>query len=273
MEIPLSDGDFLDAEYWETPDSNQLSIITHGLEGNSGASYVRILTSILLEKGHSVLAWNFRGCSGRMNRKQRLYHSGAYEDLGEVIQWCHQLNHNARIHLFGFSLGGNLSLVAGARLGYTFFQQHNVVSLTAISPPLDLAGSALKLEKWWNKGYSWNFLKDLKNKIRQKAQQFPYDINLENLEKSKTIISFDDHFTAPLHGFKSAADYYQKCSSLLMLEEISLPTRIVLAQNDPMISRGFFRHLKIENQKIAFDIFPLGGHCGFWGKEIVWAKI
>lgn len=270
LEITLSDGDFVEAEFWSTTGSNKLAILTHGLEGNSGAGYIRALTKLLLEKGFSVLAWNFRGCSGKMNTMPRLYHSGAYEDLRDVVSWAFKKMQLNEIQLFGFSLGGNLSLVAGAKLGKYWFDQHHVSKITAISVPLDLAGCALKLEKPWNKPYTWNFLLDLKSKIQQKALQFPQKINPENLKKSTSLRRFDDYYTAPLHGFLDAADYYKKCSSLFQLESISIQTKIILAKNDPMISRGFFEKMKLNNQLVEFNIHESGGHCGFWGKENLW---
>lgn len=269
-EITLSDGDFVDAEFWMGQNQGKWAIVTHGLEGSSKASYVQILTHHLLHSGYSVLAWNFRGCSGRMNRNLRLYHSGAFEDLGEVISACHHRFSIQSMQLFGFSLGGNLSLVAGARLGASFFADHRIKKITAISPPLDLAASARKLEMPWNKGYSWNFLKDLKSKIRKKAAQFPDQVSTNHFRHSHSIISFDNHYTAPLHGFQDAADYYRKCSSRFMLEDIPVATEIILALNDPMLARGFLAYQKIRNKNVRFTFFPRGGHCGFWGKEMVW---
>lgn len=269
-EITLSDGDFVDAEFWLGKNQGRWAIITHGLEGSSKASYVQILTHLLLKSGYSVLAWNFRGCSGRMNRNLRLYHSGAYEDLGEVISASHHRFDFQSLRLFGFSLGGNLSLVAGARLGAAFLENHRVRKITAISPPLDLAASARKLERLWNKAYSWNFLKDLKAKIRKKSAQFPNQVSTSHFRFSHSIISFDNHYTAPLHGFHDAADYYRKCSSRFMLEDIPVEAEIILALNDPMLARGFLNYLKVRNQKVYFTLFPRGGHCGFWGKEIAW---
>lgn len=271
LEITLPDGDFVDAELWKSNiKPKKLAILTHGLEGNSKASYIRILTKLLLDQGFSVLVWNFRGCSGRMNKKLRLYHSGAFEDLSAVVEWANEHVKPTENHLYGFSLGGNLTLVAGAKLGINWLENNRVTKLTAISPPLDLAASAAKLEKIWNLPYSSNFLIELKTKIKQKAAQFPEEINIENLQLATSIIRFDDFYTAPLHGFKNAADYYKKCSSRFMLEDIPIPTTIVLAKNDPMLARGFLEELILKNPNIKFRISDSGGHCGFWGREKSW---
>ena len=267
--IPLEDGDVVHAVFW--PGQNQrIAILTHGLEGSADASYIRVLARHLLDSGSSVLAWNFRGCGGSMNRLKRLYHSGAYGDLRDVIAFASQQFSPEYIQLYGFSLGGNLTLVAAARLDKTWFQAHGVRQATVISPPMDLAASARKLSRWWNTAYSINFLIDLKAKIRKKAAQFPGEITLENLSNSKSIIRFDDFYTAPMHGFANAADYYRRCSSRFMLEAISVPTRIILSENDPMLARGFLNSMQIDNPLVTLEMYPTGGHCGFWGKEELW---
>jgi len=268
-EIPLRDGDFVDAEYW-AGSGNKTAILTHGLEGSSKAGYIQALTRLLMQQGWSVLAWNFRGCSGRQNRLPRLYHSGAYEDLIDVITWHADTYRPQKVSLYGFSLGGNLTLVAAAKQPEQWFKAHKIDQITAISAPLDLAGCATKLGRWWNYPYAVNFLMALKRKVTLKANQFPDPKLACKLKASTSIIAFDDHFTAPMHGFTNAADYYRQCSSRFMLHQISVPTRIIIAKNDPMLARGFLKNLKIENPLVKLELLPKGGHCGFWNEESLW---
>lgn len=265
MEIPLSDGDFVDAEFWKGTEEG-IAILTHGLEGSSKAVYIRALTQSYLNNGWNVLAWNFRGCSGRINRKERLYHSGAYEDLKEVIQFANSL-HFSKIQLAGFSLGGNMTLLALGKES-NWLKAHGVERSLIVSPPMDLAGSSAKLEKWWNAPYRINFLRDLKMKIRLKAKQFPGYYRLDDMEKASTIFTFDDVCTAPVHGFKGAAEYYRNCSSLYYIKEVTIPTMVILAKNDPMLARGNYRDIEYLNPIVRFQILEEGGHCGFWGMNI-----
>ena len=51
---------------------------------------------------------------------------------------------------------------------------------------------------------------------------------------------FDDKYTAPLHGFKDAADYYRRCSSAQLSDSISVPTLLVQAQDDPFLSASCY---------------------------------
>jgi predicted alpha/beta-fold hydrolase len=267
IEITLPDGDFVDAEFWKG-NGNGLAILSHGLEGNTKAVYLKALCKSYLDQGWDVLAWNFRGCSGRINKTLRLYHSGAYEDLQSVVEFASLRFSPLKIHMAGFSLGANLTLVFLAKMGKEWLEKMHVEKGLAISPPLNLAASSKKLDTIWNRPYRFNFLRALKNKIKEKAKQFPKEVQLKHLDYSKTIFDFDDYYTAPMHGFAGATDYYKKCSSLYHLVDIEIPTMIIIAKNDPMLGRGNYEGLEKINPKIRIQILDRGGHCGFWGMGI-----
>ena len=89
-------------------------------------------------------------------------------------------------------------------------------------------------------------------------------INLNGMDKINTLIQFDDHFTAPLHGYRDAIDYYQQCSSLYFLKNISIPTHIVNAQNDPFLSEDCYPFEQTKNHSfVTFESPKHGGHVGF----------
>jgi predicted alpha/beta-fold hydrolase len=83
--IFTADDDFLDLD-WGKIGSHQLAIISHGLEGSSGRAYVVGMASALNQNGWDALAWNYRSCSGEINRTLRFYHNGATDDLDLVIR-------------------------------------------------------------------------------------------------------------------------------------------------------------------------------------------
>ena len=85
--ICLSDGDFLDLDwsYCSTP-TDMVCIVIHGLEGDAQRAYVQGAAKILSHASFDVCAINLRGCSGEPNRTYRSYHSGATEDLRDVIE-------------------------------------------------------------------------------------------------------------------------------------------------------------------------------------------
>lgn len=256
--LELPDGDFLDLD-WARTGSRRLAILSHGLEGDSSAGYIRGLAASLTEAGWDALAWNFRGCSGEPNRLLRAYHSGATDDLGAVI--AHAEKHYRRIVLIGISLGGNLTLKhLGENAGHP-----SIVGGVGISVPVDLAACARALDsRWGNRIYLRRFLASLAAKARAKAERFPEQLALSRLASLETIEQFDEHFTAPVHGFAGAEDYWAKCSARQFLAQIRVPTLLLNAQDDPLLAPGAFPTAEAEaNPDLFLEAPSCGGHVGF----------
>ena len=108
--LELTDGDFLDLE-WFHEGRSRLAILSHGLEASAGASYIQSMAATLIRHGWDVLAWNYRGCSGEMNRLPRFYHSGASDDLHAVVEHALATHAATELDLIGYSLGGNMTLM------------------------------------------------------------------------------------------------------------------------------------------------------------------
>ncbi len=255
--IATSDHDFLDLD-WLRQDSKKLVVISHGLEGNSSRAYMLGMANAAFQKGFDVLSWNFRGCSEEINKQLRFYHSGATDDLDWVLQHAIK-NGYTDIYLIGFSLGGNLTLkYLGEQQPYP-----EIRKAVTISVPVDLYRSCLKISKPANWIYSSRFLKSLKVKIIQKSKAIK-ELDIRGIEKIQTLIHFDDVYTAPLHGFANALDYYDKCSSIHFLDTVNIPTLLINAQNDPFLSSECYPVNQLANHRfIKFESPKYGGHVGF----------
>lgn len=258
--IDTTDNDFLDLD-WFKQGAKKLAIISHGLEGNSSKPYVKGMARAFYKKGYDVLAWNFRGCSGEINQQLRFYHSGATDDLDLVIN--HALKSDYRdVTLVGFSLGGNITLKYLGERGHKVPEQ--IKNAVAISVPLHLHSSCVKISQPDNLIYSKRFLNNLKKKVRLKAKQLPGKISTKGLNKFKNLIELDDAYTAPIHGFKDAIDYYEKCSSIYFLDAIKRPTLILNAKNDPFLSEECYPEKKLKDHPfVTLEIPHYGGHVGF----------
>lgn len=258
--IDTPDGDFLDLE-WRRQGQGKLVIIQHGLEGRADRPYMLGMAKCFFENGFDVLTWSFRGCSGEMNRTARFYHSGATDDLGLVVDAA--IGAYDDLSLVGFSLGGNLTL---KYLGEAP-RDPRIKRGVAISAPLDLDKGVDKLHSAQGLIYEKRFLRHLKAKVAEKARNMPDKINLENLSKVKTLRDFDDYYTAPLHGFASATDYYRKCSSKFFLAGIQVPTLVLNAKNDPILSEESLDHsLTAHLPLVHLETTAHGGHVGFFEK-------
>jgi uncharacterized protein len=256
--ISTPDNDFLDLD-WLFNNSKKLVIISHGLEGNSTRAYIKGMAKVFFNNGFDVCAWNYRGCSQEMNKQLRFYHSGATDDLNVVVDYAIDKKDYKEIFLVGFSLGGNITLkFLGEKL-----PRAEVKKGVAISVPMDLKTSCEKISQPGNWIYSSRFLKSLKLKIATKAAQMK-GLDTTALHRITTLKEFDDRYTAPLHGFKDALDYYEKCSSINFLSGIQTPTLIVNTANDPFLSKECFpTDLVKDHPFIKMEILLRGGHVGF----------
>jgi len=263
-----SDGDFIDLDLLQN-NKNRLAIICHGLEGNSNSQYMQNSAAFLFSNDWDVLCINFRSCSGEMNRKLKMYHSGFTSDVHEVVSSYQETY--PEISLIGFSLGGNVILKYISDGIFTL--PKSLKSVVTMSVPVDLSKSARKISSRSNWVYDKRFRVSLEQKIREKHKKFPAEVNLEHLRKIKTLRDFDDYYTGPLHGFDGAEDYYSKCNSKQFLENISLSTLLITAIDDPFLSPESHPFSVAANNNNFYFLAPkFGGHVGFttFGTNYYW---
>lgn len=258
--LELPDGDFLELQ-WYDRSSHSLVIITHGLEGSADSTYVRGLAWALSANGHSVLAWNMRGCGAKRNRLPTWYHSGQSCDLRSVVS--HALSrHSGELSLIGFSVGGNITL---KHLG----EEGSLVSprikrAAVVSVPMDLRGAAETLARPRNRIYMEYLLRPLRARILEKAKRFPHLFDTRGLEKIRDFREFDTYYTAPMHGFASVDAYWDTSSATHFLSSITIPTLIVSAQDDPFLSPGCYPFAQARAQEnLLLETPTHGGHVGF----------
>jgi predicted alpha/beta-fold hydrolase len=256
--LELPDGDFLDL-FWRCRGRGRLAVLCHGLEGSVQAGYMRGMASALEQANWDVLAWNFRGCGGVGNRLARSYHSGETDDLRQVIRRAS--SDYGCLALIGFSLGGNVVLKGTAEPGLP----QSVAAAVAVSAPVDLASSAKALDQRpGNRLYQQRFLKTLRQKMREKAERFPDRVDRSKLSRIHSIRDFDEYYTAPLHGFRDAEDYWRRASAGPLLSELAVPSLLLNARNDPLLAEASFpTHLAQTHLRLHLEAPDRGGHVAF----------
>lgn len=270
--LELPDGDFLDLD-WLDAGSNELVILSHGLESSSDRTYIRGMAKFFRDQHWDVLAWNCRSCSGEINRNFRLYYHGDAEDIESVINHAIATKNYKRIVLIGFSMGGNMTLKYAGLKGKEI---PNVIShALAFSTPCDLKACIEEVSKPQNQFYSWYFFKKLRLKIAAKAAQFPEKLDITNLDKVNTWDEFDSRFSAPLNGLSSAEEFYYEASSKNFMAGTTIPTLVVNAVNDPMLdSRSSPLALAKDHPHLHLEVTQTGGHVGFavGGQQHFWSE-
>lgn len=266
--LKTKDDDFLDIDFLEGG-NNKIAILCHGLEGSSSSKYILGTSKLLYNHNYDIAALNYRSCSGVMNNNIRTYHSGETEDLHTIIN--HVLPFYEEVFVVGFSLGGNIVLKYAGDGVYSIHQK--IKAFISVSVPIDLYGSSMELSKFKNNMYSKHFLKSLLKKAKIKQQKYPSEIELDKLNKVKSLKDFDNCFTSVVHGFSDAIDYYSKCSSKQFLYNIKTPTLIINAWDDPFLSESCYPISEAKKNTFLSLIMPkYGGHVGFfkYKSEFYW---
>jgi uncharacterized protein len=270
--IDTPDGDFLNLD-WSRVGANQLLIISHGLEGDSNRHYAMALVKLFNQRDWDVLVWNNRTCGGEMNLKPILYHHGASYDLDTVVNHVLKTATYQNIALAGISMGGAQTL---KYLGEKSTSLPFPLKKAAVySVPCNLPSSADTLKLRSNLFYKNRFLGKLKKKMAMKAEQFPDLIDRELLQRINSFDEFDTYFTAKLHGFKDAEDFYQGVSADNWMPNIAIPTLIINALNDPLLGEKCYPIKLAESKSEIFLEMPKrGGHTGFTlaNQEFMWAE-
>ncbi|MDD2926250.1 alpha/beta fold hydrolase [Rhodoferax sp.] len=254
------DGDFIDLDWLAAPPASTLLVLFHGLEGSSSSHYALAFAAFAQRQGFNYVVPHFRGCSGEINRAPRAYHSGDFEEIDWILKRLRQ-QHPGRLLVAGVSLGGNALLRWAEESGQQ--AARTVSAVASISAPLDLAASGRAIGRGFNRQvYTRRFLATMKPKALQKLAQHPGLFSARALQAAQDLYAFDDVFTAPLHGFNNASDYWQRASAKPHLDRIKVPTLVVNALNDPFVPAaclprgGVGRHVTLWQP-------PQGGHVGF----------
>ena len=258
LETP--DGDFLDLAWGPAPEYVEAVIILfHGLEGSKDSHYIQDMLQSALGKPWQVVLMHFRGCSGSPNRTHRAYHSGETSDPLFTIAHIKQRFPNVPLVGVGYSLGGNMLMKLAGET-----QTHNPLSAcVSVSAPLRLDECAKAIADGFSKVYQHKLLKSMRRTLKQKFTLLDYSgkvrINETQIDNLTSFDQFDENVTAPLHGYASAQDYYQKCSGMQFLRHITVPTLVLHALDDPFMNQGVIPNDQALSEKVAYEYSPRGG--------------
>jgi predicted alpha/beta-fold hydrolase len=234
-----------------------LVLLIHGLGGTRESAYMRTSAVHLLRASYPVLRLNLRGAGEPPGTTKQFYHAGRTEDLKQVIGSLDGALAAQGVVPVGFSLGGNLVLKYLAECGALA----PVMAAITISAAIDLDAAQRRIATARNRLYHRELLKWVMSE--REARNLPREI--------RTLLDFDNHFVAPVNGFKDAREYYRHSSAAPRLGAIRRPTLLIHAADDPWIPAASYRGLEPNA-----DLIPLiprsGGHVGFHavGTDMPW---
>ena len=263
------DHDFIDVDWLvhgaSTPGTaappKPLLVLFHGLEGSSRSHYAEAFADFASEHAMAFALPHFRGCSGELNHAPRAYHSGDHEEIGWMLQQLRE-RHAGPIVAVGVSLGGNALLRWAAEAGDS--ASRAVEAVAAVCSPVDLAAGGWAIGRGFNRlVYTTMFMRTMRPKALAKLDQHPGLFDRARMLAARDLRDFDDMFTAPLHGFKDADDYYARASAKPHLHRIRIPTLVLNARNDPFVPAWSLPSRQEAGPNVTLWQPAQGGHVGF----------
>lgn len=264
--LELPDGDFVDLAWSEDPHQARHKprlVVFHGLEGSLYSPYAHGLIHAAQQRGWLGVVMHFRGCSGEPNRNDRIYHSGETEDGTWFLSWLKREFGEVPTAAVGYSLGGNM-------LGCLLAKEGDATPLDAaviVSAPFMLEACSYHMDKGFSRVYQRYLLNLLKANASRKLKAYPgtLPVDLKRLKSVRRIREFDDLITSKIHGFADAIDYYRQCSAMPVLSQITKPTLIIHAKDDPFMDHHSIPAQEELPKNIQYQLTEYGGHVGFVG--------
>jgi predicted alpha/beta-fold hydrolase len=258
------DRDFVDIDWLEGPvraADAPLLVLFHGLEGSSRSHYAEAFADFAAERGLAFVVPHFRGCSGELNQGPRAYHSGDHEEIGWILARLRAV-HAGPLLAVGVSLGGNALMRWAGEAGDEAAGLVNAIA--SVCSPIDLAAGSQAIGRGFNRlVYTTMFLRSMKPKALEKLKQHPGLFDGERLMAARDLYQFDDIFTAPLHGFRNADDYYARASAKPHLHRIRIPALVLNALNDPFVPAASLPRQDEVGPCVTLWQPKDGGHVGF----------
>jgi uncharacterized protein len=270
-QFELDDGDFLECTWHHKAKANRnkpIVALFHGLAGSYKSAYIQGIMRALGREDFSVVLMHFRGCSGKQNRLPRAYHSGDTYDAKLLLGHLRKSYPDSLLFAVGYSLGGNMLLKMLGEYGIS----SPLSAAVSVSAPMQLEVGANQMNRGFSKFYQAYLIEDLKKSLLEKYKLHDMksfiNIDEEGVKKLNTFWEFDNAYTAPIHGFSSADDYYAKSSAKQFLNYIQTDTLIIQALDDPFMTQAVLPREGQYSKKVKLETHPHGGHVGFIGGTI-----
>ena len=263
--VTLPDGDRLAlvvSTPWSWRPEHPSVLLLHGLCGCHQSSYMMRLALKLWQCGIRAIRMNMRGCGAGVGLARQPYHSGRSPDVLAVLEALRQQSPQSPVTLLGFSLGGNVMLKFAGELGRQ--AEELCTQVIAVCPPADLAACSRLLAKPSNRLYERYFMRRLLAAVAERHRLFP-DLAPVHLPERLSLYQFDNRYTAPQCGFADADDYYERSSAAPLAPHVTVPCRILFAEDDPFIDATVFDGAALP-ANVEVVRTPKGGHLGFLGR-------
>lgn len=237
-------------------------LLLHGLGGSHRSTYCVRTAQYLNEMGVRVFRLDHRGCGAGYSLALQPGHAGRSADVAAAIHGIRKLCPGSPLVVVGYSLSGNMLLKMAGEMGDEI--PADLDSIVAVAPPIDLARCCETLTRGWGKIYDRSFVGGLTKQLASRHRSIPRAYAPLD-PPAKTLIDFDDRYTARVSGFENGADYYARSSAMHFVKDIRLPAWVISASDDPLVPPGVIEGAPWPGH-VRVTITSGGGHLGFIGR-------
>lgn len=239
--------------------SRGLVILLHGWEGCADSGYMLSAGATLHERGYDVFRLNFRDHGATHALNEGIFHSCRIDEMVNAVKAIQDRHRAPRTVLAGFSLGGNFALRVAVRAAGAGIDLDRVVAVCPVLRPRNTM-QALETGLWVYRRY---FLKRWRRSLAAKSRCFSGLYDFGNLRRLRTLSALTEFLVTRYSGFPDLDTYLEGYAITgRALEGLDIPTRIIAAEDDPVIPARDLADLA-RSSALSVSLFPHGGHCGF----------
>ncbi|MFK0734325.1 MAG: YheT family hydrolase [Gloeotrichia echinulata GP01] len=279
QKIVLTGGQGVPVYSWVAIPKNAHSTIvgTYGITGELGKEwFLRLLGRKAYAQGYAVVLFDWRAHGKTAELSPTLTSDGLYEgeDFVRIAAAAASMGCPGKFWFTGFSLGGQLALW-GMKAAAELTKDNEDLGIKYS----DIGGSAVicpSLDSWRSLSYlvkdpfgrylEAGMAKKLKKLAWRIHDAHPGSIDPEAIKRANSIWAFDNELVIGQLGFPSVEAYYKASSALPLLPQISKPTLIIYAADDPFFHPDIIPDLQTactSNPAIDLLLTRHGGHIGY----------
>ncbi|MBC2711574.1 MAG: alpha/beta fold hydrolase [Desulfosarcina sp.] len=241
------------------PHNKGLVILLHGWEGSSESTYIRTTGRFLFRRGFDVFRLNLRDHGPSHHLNTGVFYAVLLEEVFDAVHQITEAENGRPVFLAGFSLGGNFALRIARKCATQPI--NSLTQVVSISPVLDPDKATDRIDN--SRFILKYFLKKWRRSLSIKQRLYPQHYDFSALMAVDNIREMTERLLARYSPYDSAKAYFKGYALTNNdLRGITVPTTIITAEDDPIISVEDFYDLHT-SAATRLMIQPYGGHNGF----------
>ena len=259
------------------PNAKGTIIGTYGITGDLDDQwFLRIMARKAYARGYAVVIYDWRAHGQSAKLSSALTSDGLYEgeDFVRIAAAAKVMGCPAPMWFTAFSLGGLLALW-GVKAAQTLpawgseldLQASEIAGAAVICPALESLRSLKYLTQApLGKHLEQAIARKLKQLLDMLVEAHPQAFDEKAASRVHSIWSFDQEMVISRLGFASVEDYYRATSGLYLLPELTKPTLVLYAADDPLFDPSLVPDIEATceaNPAIELVMTAQGGHVGY----------